>query len=94
MSTSRPELRRVLGHDGKSHLMTLRRKAGHGVGNFRSVTRKMSADCLGYIRQRAKRTTYEARQRELILNDPFKSIAESVLVNKQTAATKIELVAA
>lgn len=74
-----PTCRRVLGHDGKLHRMTISRKAGHGVGNFENVTHKLSANTLLYIRTRAKNTVYEARQRERILNDPFKEIADRVL---------------
>jgi hypothetical protein len=74
----KPKLHLVTGHDGKLHRMTLLRSNGTGIGQFSNVTRKMSGSKLSFIRQRAQRVAHEARQRMLILNDPFKAIAERV----------------
>jgi hypothetical protein len=63
----RPPLRTVLGKDNHGHKMTLRRKSGSGVGNFKDVTKPMTADRLRYIRERARRTVSESIQRQWIL---------------------------
>ena len=75
----KPPLRKVLGNDKQSHLMTLRRKAGPGVGNFGDVTKPMTAERLRYIRERARHTMREAIQRRRILMLSASGISKRII---------------
>jgi len=79
-------IHKVLGPDGKPHRMTLERSNGTGVGNFSNVTKSMPHSELQHIRNKAQQVAYEAKQRSLILQDPFRAIAEAVLGEKGIAA--------
>jgi hypothetical protein len=72
-------LRSILGKDSKPHVIAILRKAAPGVGQFADITKKMSKARLAFIRQRARRTTLEARQREWIIGNPFAIIKKRIL---------------
>lgn len=67
-SFTRSVMRQIKGKDKSLHNVTVQRKAGEGVGNFADVTGPLTVNQRGYIRERARRTTREAIQREWILN--------------------------
>jgi len=69
----------VRGKDGKAHRMSLNRKSAPGVGQFSDVTKFMTMDRLLYVRMRAKKTRYEAQQREFILHNPYRMIRELIV---------------
>jgi len=71
--------RQILGKDQQAHTMTVKRKAAPGVSQFANVINSMPAEKLAFIRHRAKRTAYEAIQRQLILNLPFIAIRKRVI---------------
>jgi hypothetical protein len=69
----------VFGKDNNPHRMSLRRKAGRGVGNFADITRLMPVEKLHFIRERARRVAREALQRVWIVGNPFAAIRARVI---------------
>ena len=69
----------VLGKDNKPHSMSLRRKAGRGVGNSADITKMMPVGKLRFIRERAKHAAREAFHRVWIVGNPFAAIRRRVV---------------
>jgi hypothetical protein len=75
---NRAVARMILGNDKQIHNMNIQRKSALGVGQWANITRPMTAAKLMYIRQRLKRATREALQRELIGGNPFAIIRKRI----------------